>query len=127
MSLPNEPSHLLLRLKGAFGNDLYDPELARIQEVEKVTGRLQDLLLSAKACENVSSEVLETRQFVIDTIQRDLLMIPKEHPEEFFRFLRDLSTSPDNPPEDPLDQVIAITTQLEAFLKEVLYDAKKAG
>ena len=122
MTSSDQNSDLLLRLKSRFGNDLQDPALARIQEIEKATNRLQEIFFSREATANASPECLETRQFLIDTIERNLLLIPKDRYLDLIRFLRDLKTPSGSPSADPLDHVVAVTTKLEAFLKEALYD-----
>ncbi len=125
MNTSDENTNLLLRLKCGFGNELMDPALARIQEIEKATSRLHEVLLSGAAVEHATPEALETREFLIDTIERNLLMIPKDRFGDLLRFLKELKTPPKNPDEDPLDKLVAVTSKLEAFLKEVLYDIPK--
>lgn len=125
MGRAEENTNLLLRLKSGFGNELMDPTLARIQEIEKATNKLHEILFSEAAVEHATPEALETREFLIDTIERNLLMIPKDRYTDLLRFLKELKTPPKNPAEDPLDKVVAVTSKLEAFLKEVLYDMQK--
>ena len=124
VAIDNNNRDLLAKLKGNFGCDLDDPTLARIQGIEKIVSRLREFLVSKEEIEKNSPDVIETRQFLIDTIQRDLLLIPRERFLELVSFMRDLQKRPTNALEDPLDNVVSVTSKLEAFLKDVIYDKK---
>jgi len=122
VDIDNNDLNLLARLKGNFGCDLDNPTLARIQEIEKIVSKLREFLLSGEEIEKNSPDVIETRQFLIDTVQRDLLLIPRERFQELVKFMRDLQKRPTDESEDPLDNVVSVTSKLEAFLKDVIYD-----
>ncbi|NMC62695.1 MAG: hypothetical protein GYA55_05935 [SAR324 cluster bacterium] len=124
VAIDNNNRDLLVKLRGNFGCDLDDPTLARIQEIEKIVSRLRELLVSKEEIEKNSPDVIETRQFLIDTIQRDLLLIPRDRFQELLGFMRELQKRPTNASEDPLDNVVSVTSKLEAFLKDVIFDKK---
>lgn len=119
-----QSENLLLHLKTQFGNDLFDPTLARIQEIEKATEKLRQCLLPPDFTSSATPDAVETREFLIDTIERNLLLVPAEKYGILLQFLNDLKTPPVDVNADPLDKVVAVTSQLEACLREIIYPEK---